>query len=111
MPASASACDTPLATTSRLEIGSPGEETDPSMAEIDEVSRGLHATFEVLRVDSREVRCPDVRVDGDDRMGLAHLDDGRRDEDRAVGERSAQAGEVPPLPARSPCMPPVHDES
>ena len=40
-----------------------------------------------------------VRVDGDDRGGVADVDDGRGDEDDPVGERAAEPGDVAPLPA------------
>ena len=39
-----------------------------------------------------------VRVDGDDRAGVADVVDRRSDEDDPVGERAAEPGDVAPLP-------------
>ena len=66
-----------LAKAGRLEVGATGEESDPPMAEFDEMARRLHATFEVLRIDGGEARPADMWVDRDDGLGLTNLDDAR----------------------------------
>ena len=88
-----------LAAARRLEVGASGEESDAAMAEPEQVLGGGDGTLEVLGVDGRERRSAEVRVDGDDGMGGVDLDHGRRDQDDAVGERAAEAGEVATLPA------------
>ena len=68
------------------------------MAELDEVARGADRPLVVLRVDRGQSGAADVRVDGHDGLGGGNFDDGRRDEDRAVGQCAAQTRERTPLP-------------
>ena len=88
-----------LPQSSRLEIGSPGDETDAPMAEPDQVLDGGDGAEKVLRIDRRERGRTDVVVDGDHRRAGRRIDAARCDEDDAVGERAADPREVAALPA------------
>ncbi len=88
-----------LPQASRLEIGSPGDETDAPMAEPDEVLDGGDGAEEVLRVNGRQRGRTDVVVDSDHRRAGGSIDAAGRDEDDTVRERAADPREVAALPA------------
>ena len=63
-----------LAQPGRLEVGAAGEEADAPVAEADEVLGGGDRPGQVVGVDAGHGRGTGVRVDGDDRPGVADVD-------------------------------------